>query len=351
MKLRIFTEPQQGADYATLRAVAITAEELGFDAFFRSDHYLKMGSVSGLPGPTDAWITLAGLAVETTRIRLGTLVTAATFRLPGPLAIAVAQVDQMSGGRVEFGIGTGWFDAEHSAYGIPFPPLGERFDRLAEQLELITGLWTAESAYSFSGTHYQLTDSPALPKPVQRPRPPVLLGGHGQRRTPALAAKYADEFNVPFSSVEDSSAIFGRVRAACEEAGRSADSMTYSVAQVVCCGKDEAAIARRAAAIGREPDDLRESGLAGTPDEVAAKIASFAGIGAERVYLQVLDLSDLDHLELIAAEVAPKVLGVKAAQPNARPAALRPIAVAARKSYVPWSRSSVAAVTSAPRAA
>jgi F420-dependent oxidoreductase-like protein len=311
MKLRIFTEPQQGADYATLRAVAITAEELGFDAFFRSDHYLKMGSVSGLPGPTDAWVTLAGLAVETTRIRLGTLMTAATFRLPGPLAIAVAQIDQMSGGRVEFGIGTGWFDAEHSAYGIPFPPLGERFDRLAEQLELITGLWTAESAYSFSGTHYQLTDSPALPKPVQRPRPPVLLGGHGLRRTPALAAKYADEFNVPFSSVEDSSAIFGRVRAACEEAGRSADSMTFSVAQVVCCGKDEASIARRAAAIGQEPDDLRESGLAGTPDEVAAKIASFAEIGAERVYLQVLDLSDLDHLELIAAEVAPKVLGVE----------------------------------------
>jgi F420-dependent oxidoreductase-like protein len=198
MKLRIFTEPQQGADYATLRAVAITAEELGFDAFFRSDHYLKMGSVSGLPGPTDAWVTLAGLAVETTRIRLGTLMTAATFRLPGPLAIAVAQVDQMSGGRVEFGIGTGWFDAEHSAYGIPFPPLGERFDRLAEQLELITGLWTAESEYSFSGAHYQLTDSPALPKPVQRPRPPVLLGGHGQRRTPALAAKYADEFNPAF---------------------------------------------------------------------------------------------------------------------------------------------------------
>jgi F420-dependent oxidoreductase-like protein len=307
MKLRIFTEPQQGADYATLRAVAVTAEELGFDAFFRSDHYLKMGAGSGLPGPTDAWVTLAGLAVETTRIRLGTLMTAATFRLPGPLAVAVAQVDQMSGGRVEFGIGTGWFDTEHSAYGIPFPPLGERFDRLAEQLEIITGLWTAESPYSFSGTHYQVAESPGLPKPAQRPRPPVLLGGHGAKRTPALAAKYADEFNVPFASVADSSAMFGRVRAACEEAGRYPDSMTFSVAQVVCCGKDEAQFAQRAAAIGREPSDLREKGLGGTPDEVAAKIASFAEIGAERVYLQVLDLSDLDHLGLIAAEVAPQV--------------------------------------------
>jgi F420-dependent oxidoreductase-like protein len=307
MKLRIFTEPQQGADYATLRAVALAAEELGFDAFFRSDHYLKMGSVTGLPGPTDAWVTLAGLAVETTRIRLGTLVTAATFRLPGPLAISVAQVDQMSGGRVELGIGTGWFDAEHRAYGIPFPPLGERFDRLTEQLEIITGLWTAESAYSFSGAHYQLTDSPGLPKPVQRPRPPVILGGLGAKRTPALAARYADEFNVPFSSIADSSVIFGRVRAACETAGRSPDSMTYSVAQVVCCGKDEESVRRRAAAIGREPAELRESGLAGTPGEVAEKIAAFAEAGAERVYLQVLDLSDLDHLELIAAGVAPQV--------------------------------------------
>jgi alkanesulfonate monooxygenase SsuD/methylene tetrahydromethanopterin reductase-like flavin-dependent oxidoreductase (luciferase family) len=130
MKLRIMTEPQQGADYASLRTVARAAEDLGFDAFFRSDHYLKMGDGSGLPGPTDSWVTLAGLALETSRIRLGTLVTAATFRLPGPLAIAVAQVDQMSGGRVELGIGTGWFAEEHTAYGIPFPPVGERFDRL-----------------------------------------------------------------------------------------------------------------------------------------------------------------------------------------------------------------------------
>ena len=212
MKLRIFTEPQQGADYQTLRAVALATEELGFDAFFRSDHYLAMGGGSGLPGPTDSWATLAALAVETSRIRLGTLVSAATFRLPGPLAITVAQVDQMSGGRVEFGLGTGWFEAEHTAYGIPFPPLGERFGRLEEQLAIITGLWGTEvgETFSFEGTYYQLTDSPALPKPAQRPRPPVLLGGAGARRTPRLAARFADEFNVPF---HHRAGFGGRVRA------------------------------------------------------------------------------------------------------------------------------------------
>jgi F420-dependent oxidoreductase-like protein len=308
MKFRIFTEPQQGADYQTLRNVAVATEELGFDAFFRSDHYLKMGDVSGLPGPTDAWATLAGLAVETSRIRLGTLMSAATFRLPGPLAITVAQVDQMSGGRVEFGLGAGWFEAEHAAYGIPFPALGERFDILEEQLAIITGLWgTAEGeTFSYEGTHYRVTDSPALPKPAQRPRPPVLLGGAGPRRTPRLAARFADEFNVPFQSVPDSAAGFARVREACEAAGRYPATMTYSVAHTVCCGKDEAEFRRRAAAIGREPADMREHGLGGTPGEVTAKIAEYAEIGAERVYLQVLDLSDLDHLALIASEVVPQ---------------------------------------------
>jgi F420-dependent oxidoreductase-like protein len=309
MKLRIFTEPQQGADYRTLRTVARATEELGFDAFFRSDHYLKMGDVSGLPGPTDSWATLAALAVETSRIRLGTLMTAATFRLPGPLAITVAQVDQMSGGRVEFGLGSGWYEAEHAAYGIPFPPVGERFDMLEEQLAIITGLWgTADGeTFSFEGAHYRVSDSPALPKPAQRPRPPVLLGGTGARRTPRLAARFADEFNVPFESAAKSAAVFARVREACEAAGRYPASMTYSVAQTVCCGKDEAEFSRRAAAIGMEPAGIRENGLGGTPGEVAAKIAEFAEIGAERVYLQVLDLSDLDHLALIASDVVPQL--------------------------------------------
>ena len=308
MKFRIFTEPQQGADYQTLRNVALATEELGFDAFFRSDHYLKMGGVSGLPGPTDAWTTLAGLAVETSRIRLGTLMTAATFRLPGPLAITVAQVDQMSGGRVELGLGAGWFEAEHAAYGIPFPPLGERFEMLEEQLDIITGLWRTPDGetFSFDGTHYRVSDSPGLPKPAQRPGPPVLLGGAGARRTPRLAARFADEFNMPFHSVADSAAGFARVREACEAAGRNPASLTYSVAQTVCCGKDEAEFRRRDAAIGRAPDEMREHGIGGTPGEVAAKIAEYAEIGAERVYLQVLDLGDLDHLALIASDVVPR---------------------------------------------
>jgi F420-dependent oxidoreductase-like protein len=309
MRLRIFTEPQQGASYATLRRVARAAEELGFDAFFRSDHYLKMGSVSGEPGPSDAWATLAGLAVETSTIRLGTLVTSATFRYPGPLAITVAGIDEMSGGRVELGLGAGWFEREHAAYGIPFPPLKERFDRLDEQLAVITGLWETPKGetFSYDGTYYQVSESPGLPKPVQRPRPPVIVGGHGPRRTPALAAKYADEFNIAFSPVNDVAAQFGRVREACAAAGRDPAALAYTAAQVVCCGKDEATVARRAAAIGREPGELRASGLGGSPAEIVDKLGTFAEAGTQAMYLQVLDLDDLDHLADIAAQVLPQV--------------------------------------------
>jgi F420-dependent oxidoreductase-like protein len=308
MQLRIFTEPQQGASYDDLLRVAKATEDLGFDAFFRSDHYLSMGG-TGLPGPTDAWVTLAGLARDTSRIRLGTLMTAATFRLPGPLAIAVAEVDQMSEGRVEFGLGAGWFEAEHQAYGIPFPSVAERFDRLEEQLAVITGLWEtpAGQTFSYAGKHYELTDSPALPKPVQRPRPPVLVGGVGRQRTPDFAARYADEYNVPFHNLEPTRAAFDRVRSACSEAGRAADSMRYSVAQVVAVGRDEAEVGRRAEAIGREVDEVRANGLAGTPSEVVDKLGRFAEAGASRAYLQVLDLADLVHIELIADQVAPQV--------------------------------------------
>jgi F420-dependent oxidoreductase-like protein len=309
MQLRIFTEPQQGADYRRLLAVARAAEELGFDAFFRSDHFLHMGEGSGLPGPTDSWLTLAALAVQTSRIRLGTLVTSATFRLPGLLAVAVAQADEMSGGRIELGLGAGWFEAEHAAYGIPFPPVGERFGRLAEQLEVITGLWGAPAGqtYSFDGDYYQIRDSPGLPKPVQRPRPPIIVGGHGPKRTPRLAARYAAEFNVGFSSVAETGAQFGRVREACQAAGRDPGSLIYSAAHLTCCGRDDAEFARRAAVIGRDVAELRDIGLTGSPAEVVDKIGQFAGHGASRIYLQILDLHDLDHLELLATEVMPQV--------------------------------------------
>ncbi|MDT0457409.1 LLM class F420-dependent oxidoreductase [Streptomyces sp. DSM 41527] len=302
MELRIFTEPQQGASYDSLLKVAKATEDLAFDAFFRSDHYLRMGNADGLPGPTDAWITLAGLARETKRIRLGTLMTAGTFRLPGVLAIQVAQVDQMSGGRVELGLGAGWFEEEHKAYGIPFPR--EKFARLEEQLAIVTGLWATEAGkeFSYNGTYYQLENSPALPKPVQR-KVPVLVGGHGARRTPRLAAQYADEFNIPFASLEDSERQFGRVRAAAEAAGRKGDELVYSNALVACVGRSDAEVARRAAAIGRNVDELKANGLAGSPAEVVDKIGRYAAIGASRVYLQMLDLDDLDHLELISAQV------------------------------------------------
>jgi F420-dependent oxidoreductase-like protein len=308
VKVRIFVEPQQGATYDQLLAVAQAAEARGFDAFFRSDHYVTMGG-NGLPGPTDAWLSLAALARETSTIRLGTLVTSGTFRHPGVLAISVAQVDAMSGGRVEFGLGAGWYDREHSAYGIPFPPLRERFERLEEQLAILTGLWgTPEGdTFSFDGTHYQLVDSPALPKPVQRPGPSIIIGGTGAVRTPRLAATFASEFNVPFHGVDDTAAQFDRVRAACESRDRDPSTMTFSAAQVVCCGADEAEVGRRAKAIGRAADELRANGAAGTPDEVVARLRALAEIGASTVYLQLLDLTDLDHIALLADAVLPQL--------------------------------------------
>jgi len=308
--LRIFTEPQFGATYDDQLAVVREAEALGYDAFFRSDHYLTMGPGLGEPGPTDAWITLAGLARETERIRLGTLVTAATFRLPGPLAISVAQVDAMSGGRVELGLGSGWFEEEHRAYGIPFPPLGERFAKLEEQLAIITGLWQTPvgERFSFAGTHYTLTDSPALPKPVQSPRPPVIVGGWGRKRTPALAARFADEFNLPFAPLADVRPQIDAAIAACEAAGRDPATMTWSAALVLCCGEDEETFRKRAAAIGQEPDQLRSTGAAGTVAEVTERLGAYVEAGIERFYLQTLDLADLDHIRLVAAEVAPALV-------------------------------------------
>jgi F420-dependent oxidoreductase-like protein len=308
MRLVIFTEPQQGATYDDQLRAARTAEASGFDGFFRSDHYVAMGG-DGLPGPTDAWLTLAALAVQTTTIRLGTLVSSATFRLPGPLAISVAQADVMSGGRIELGLGSGWFEAEHEAYGIPFPAVGERFDRLTEQLEIVTGLWATPpgETYGFTGKHYQLKNSPALPKPAQSPRPPIIIGGHGKKRTPALAARFADEFNVPFGKLTDVPAHFQRVREASKAIGRPKPP-TFSAATVLCVGRDDAEVRRRAAAIGRDPSELRANGdIVGTPGEAVETIDRYAEAGATRLFLQTMDLTDLDHIELVAAEVAPQL--------------------------------------------
>jgi F420-dependent oxidoreductase-like protein len=308
MRLCVFTEPQLGATYEDQLAIARHAERLGFEAFFRSDHYLTFFG-DGLPGPTDSWVTLGALARETSTIRLGTLVTSATFRHPGPLAIAIAQVDAMSGGRVEVGLGSGWYEREHTAYGIPFPALGERFDRLTEQLEILTGLWSTPSGstYSYQGRYYDLTDSPALPKPVQQPGPPVIIGGKGPKRTPRLAARFADEFNVPFSSLADTDSQYRRVVEAIEQEGRDGRApIVFSVAQTIVCGGTEAEVRRRARSVGLDPDGPPADGqLLGTPERIAERLGEFGKAGASRAFLQVLDLRDLEHLDLIAAEVAP----------------------------------------------
>lgn len=303
MDFRIFIEPQQGASYDTQLTVAQKAEELGFNAFFRSDHFLSMGG-DGLPGPTDSWVTLAGIARETRTIRLGTLVTSATFRHPGLLAIQVAQVDAMSGGRVELGLGAGWFQREHEAYGVPFP--AKRFGPFEEQLAVITGLWATPvgETFSFSGEHYTLVDSPALPKPVQSPVP-VIIGGGGAKKTPALAARYAAEYNTNFTADAEVKANVARVRAAAEQVGRHPDSLVYSVARTVAAGASDAEASARAARIGRDPEQLAEEGFYGTPQQLVDRVGALQELGVSRVYLQVLDLADLDHLELIAREVMP----------------------------------------------
>ena len=302
MDIRIFTEPQQGAGYERLATLAIETERLGFGAFFVSDHYLKMGDGSARLGPTDALTTLAGLARDTNSIRLGTLVSPVTFRQPGPLAIAAGQIDHMSDGRLELGLGPGWFEAEHAALGIPFPPLGERFDLLEEQLEILTGFWNTPEGEMFehAGSHYTFDAGPALPKPLQIGGPPILIGGGGPRRTPAFAARFGAEYNRPFQSLERWVEQRDLVRSACEVIGRDPDDLTYSAALVACVGVSEADVLRRAAAIGRDPSELRENGAAGTPDEVVAKLERYAAEGVERFYLQVLDEDDLDHLATMA---------------------------------------------------
>lgn len=255
MELRVFTEPYHGATYDELLRATRHAEECGFDGFFVADHYHPMHFTDALPGPTDAWTTLAGLARETSTIRLGTLMSSATFRQPGALAVIAAQVDAMSGGRLELGLGAGWFALDHSAYGIPFPSPAERFERMEEQFQVITGLWATPPGelFSYEGRHYRLTDSPALPKPVQQPRVPLIVGGRGPHRTPALAARYADEFNLPFTSPAQSAELYAGARAARTATG--GPPLILSVCLGIASGRTEAEIDTRLALLD-EPSRL-----------------------------------------------------------------------------------------------
>jgi F420-dependent oxidoreductase-like protein len=300
-----FTEPQQGFSYDHQLAFALATERGGFDGFFRSDHYMRMGDGDPLPGPTDAWTTLAGLARETSGIRLGTLVSSATHRQPAVLAIQVAQVDAMSGGRVELGLGTGWFEQEHRAYGIPFP--ARRFGPFEEQLRIVEGLWSTPvgERFDFTGEHYRLEAAPALPKPVQE-RVPVIIGGAGVKRTPELAARYATEFNIGFRPEDEIAASFARVRAACEAIGRDPETLKLSVALTTVAGPDEATLRRRAEASGRTLDEMRDgANIVGGAGEIADKVGRLAALGADRVYFQLMDLRDVDQVEYLAAEVLP----------------------------------------------
>ncbi|SCF05300.1 probable F420-dependent oxidoreductase, Rv1855c family [Micromonospora echinospora] len=312
VRVCVFVEPHRGATYDDQLRFARRVEEAGFEGFFRADHYQSMGADPGLPGPTDAWLTLAALARETSRIRLGTLVSSATFRLPGPLAVMVAQVDQMSGGRVELGIGAGWYEREHLSYGIPFPPVVERFDRLAEQLEVVTGLWRTPvgETYHHDGPHYRLVDAPALPKPTQVPGPPIIVGGKGPKRTPELAARYADEFNMPFRSVAETAATYERVREACDRHGRDASGrppLVFSAGIVVAVGRTDAEARRRAEPLHAKSALPPEDSVVGSPAQLVDRLGEFAAIGATRVHLRLIELDDLDHLDLIANEVLPQL--------------------------------------------
>ncbi len=305
MEYCTFTEPQQGFSYDEQLAFARATERAGFDGFFRSDHFMRMGPGDPLPGPTDAWTALAGLARETTRIRLGTLVSSATHRIPAVLAIQVAQVDEMSGGRIELGLGTGWFAAEHRAYGIPFPE--KRFDLFEEQLAIVTGLWSTPigDTFDFAGEHYTLAAAPALPKPRQD-RVPIIIGGNGPRRTPELAARYATEFNIGFRSEPEIAAAFARVRAACERIDRDPSTLKLSVALTTIAGGDQQTLSRRALAIGRELDEFRNgTNICGDADEIAEKVQRLADLGAQRVYFQTMDMRDLDQTAYLGAEVLP----------------------------------------------
>lgn len=309
MEVCVFVEPQQGATYGQQLRVAQKTEELGFEGFFRSDHLLGMGGGDAGPGPTESWLTLAALARETSRIRLGTLMTSATFRHPGVLAVSVAQVDEMSGGRVELGIGAGWYEAEHESFGLPFPPRGERFDRLEEQIQIITGLWTAEDSFDFSGRYYQLRNNPALPRPVQRPHPPLIIGGFGPRRTPRLAARFASEYNMFSPTADEFEERVVNAQAACREAGRDPHSLRLSVVQTLACGRDAAAARSRAERIGRSLEDMRTKDAGGTPPEVVERLSGWANKGVARVYLQLLDMDDIDQVQLVGSEVLPAIAG------------------------------------------
>ena len=312
MRLALMTEPQQGLSYQEILDAARAAEQAGLESFFRSDHY------ASFPGPddqptTDAWATLAGLARETERISIGVLVSPATFRLPGPFAKLVATVDEMSGGRVEVGMGAGWNDLEHAQLGIPFPPLGERFGMLEESVAIVHGLWTEPDGWRFDGKHWQVEGSLLRTRPERNGRrhPPLLLGGRGGPRLARLAARYADEFNLTSASPADAREAYARLDAACQAIGRDPAEVTYSAMTGVLIAETPAELRDRTAQLleimdadgGADPEAWlaarRSRWIIGTLDEAGERIRAFAEVGAQRLMLQDFLPRDLDMIRLM----------------------------------------------------
>jgi F420-dependent oxidoreductase-like protein len=313
MRICLMIEGQEGVSWEQWKALAAACDEHGYEALFRSDHYLSvMGR--GDRGSLDAWSTLAALAAVTSRVRLGTLVSPATFRHPSVLAKSAVTVDQVSGGRVELGIGAGWLEAEHTAYGFPFADMRTRMDVMAEQMEIIARSF-ADERFSFSGEHYEIEDLDALPKSVQQPRPPIVVGGRGGRRSLALAARWADEYNTFSASVDEIRERRDAFRAAWQDAGRDPETFRFSAMVAALVGADEGELGERVARLadwqGRDRDEvlasLRGTGVVGTIDEAAESLRELEAAGAQRVMIQHLLHDDLDAVELIGRELIPRV--------------------------------------------
>jgi F420-dependent oxidoreductase-like protein len=303
MRFAVMIEGQEDVSWEDWLAVAEACERLGFEALFRSDHYMTLGGARD-GAALDAWGTICGLAAVTSTLRLGTLVSPATFRHPSMLAKLAVTADHISGGRVELGLGTGWNEDEHAAYGFAFPGMKTRMDRLAEQLEIVHRTWT-EDGFSFEGEHWTIRDLDARPKPVQRPHPPLVMGGAAKPRSVALAARWADEYNVVHASPADAAASRRRVREGCERAGRDPDTVTFSLMHAFLIGADDGEQrdrAERLTAVGFPPED---GWPAGGPAQIAERLQEYADAGVERVMLQHLLHRDTEALELIAAEVVP----------------------------------------------